>query len=308
MQRSGKIQSNKFRLNKIKNNGKATMKKKVYLFSIFISACCANYNVKNLLWIAGKDAIKIYTDSPTTEKFGYDNPDPLRDGEYLMIQHFIKPGDTVIDAGAHIGDWSELVLRHTNKHCHLYSFEPVPHFFSQLTQKHGSSIRAYNVALGNINGSTGMNYYYQKETEGCSSLFDRKVLGSIPTKKITIQVTRLDTFCNNNRIDRINFLKIDTEGSEWDVLQGANSLITNGKIDIVQFEYGGTYPDANITLQQVYTYLTQQGYVIFRIAPDGLIHIPQWRDALENNHFSNYIAFLNRSSSNNNVRQDTIST
>ena len=239
-----------------------------------------------------KAMLTMYTESQETEKMGYGNWNPYEDGELLMIKSFIQKGDTVIDAGAHVGDWSSLVLEHTQNDCSVYSFEPVPHFFNKLTNALGDRASCYNSALGNSEISTVMNYYYE-ESEGCSSLFERKVLNSIPVKKIDIQVTYLDKFCQDNNIDHIDFLKIDTEGCEWDVLQGANDLITNKKIPIIQFEYGGTYPDADITLQQVYTYLTSKGYAIFRINSDGLIHTPQWKKKLENFHLSNYLAVLN---------------
>lgn len=233
----------------------------------------------------------LYTDSPETEKMGYGNWNPYQDGELIMIQHFIQKGQTVIDAGAHVGDWSKLVLEHTNNNCKLYSFEPVPYFFTQLTDLLGDNAHCYNKALGKTETEAVMNYYYE-ESEGCSSLFERKVLSTIPVKKINVPVTYLDKFCADNNIDFIHFLKIDTEGCEWDLIQGADRLITDKKIAFIQFEYGGTYPDADITLYQVYAYLTAKEYAIFRITADGLIHIPEWRAELENFHLSNYLAVL----------------
>lgn len=236
--------------------------------------------------------IQIYTDSKETENMGYGNWIPHESGEYLIIKNFIQKGDTVFDVGAYIGDWSDLVLRHTNNYCNLYSFEPISNFFEKLTNRLGHKAKCFNKALGNIETERLMHYYYI-ESEGCSSLFERKVLSSIPVKKINVSVVYLDKFCKGNKIDYINFLKIDAEGAEWEILQGANNLITNKKIHMIQFEYGGTFPDANITLYQIYSYLTSKDYTIFRITKDGLIHIPRWRNELENFDLSNYLAVLN---------------
>lgn len=64
---------------------------------------------------SNQNKIRLYQDSKETEKIGYGNWNPYEDGEYLMIKTFIKEGDIIIDAGAHFGDWSHLVLDHTKK-------------------------------------------------------------------------------------------------------------------------------------------------------------------------------------------------
>ena len=88
----------------------------------------------------------------------------------------------------------------------------------------------------------------------------------------------------------IDYLKIDTEGAELDVLQGATQLLTNSQIDYIQFEYGGTYPDAGITLKAVYEYLTQYNYQIYRISRWQLTKIDTWQDWMENYKYGNFLA------------------
>lgn len=266
-------------------------KNKFFYLLILISFSLLQSKDQPSLLLKTTKNIVIYTDSPKTEKLGYGEWDVATDGEYLVIKTFIKEGDVLIDAGAHVGDWSELAFNHTQGKSSIYAFEPVPTFFKKLTNRL-PQVHCFNVALGATEKEAVMNYYYE-ESEGCSSLFERKVLASIPVKKITVPVISLDTFCNAKSIDHIDFLKIDVEGAEWDVLQGANNLIKNKKIEAIQFEYGGTFPDAHITLFQVYTYLNSNGYSIFRITPNGLIHIAEWRSELENYNLSNYLALLN---------------
>lgn len=241
--------------------------------------------------LSKREAISLYVDSLGSEKMGYGDWYPEIDGENLMIKTFIEEGDVVFDAGAHIGEWSRLVLDHTSNNVSLYSFEPVPYFFDKLVANVDSMSRCYNMALGDIEASVEMNYYYE-ESEGCSSLYDREVLRTIPVKKITVPMTSVDAFCNKEGIASIDYLKIDVEGCEWGLIKGAGELIKNKKIKFIQFEYGGTYPDADITLKQVYDYLQAAGYEIFRITSDGLIYIPSWRSALENYGLCNYLAVL----------------
>ena len=105
-----------------------------------------------------------------------------------------------------------------------------------------------------------------------------------------VEAMRLDTFCRQRSVERIDYLKIDTEGGEYDVLTGAEEMLRAGRVKFIQFEYGGTYPGANTSLKQVCEFLSSFGYSLFRILPDGLLHIPKWRDELETYRLSNYLA------------------
>ena len=260
---------------------------KLFSYVLFVNILFSNIP----LIVREKNNIKILIDSKENEKIGYGNWDILTDGENLMITTFINKNDIVIDAGAHFGDWSECVINHTNSDCLLHSFEPIPKFFDILNNKFGKKSKCNNKALGRADNEILMNYYFL-ESEGCSSLFERKVLNDIPVKKIIVNVTSLDKYCKINDIKKINYLKIDVEGAELDLILGANQLISNKSINFIQFEYGGTFPDANITLKQIYEYLITKDYSIFRITSDGLIYIPLWRDVLENYDLCNYLAVL----------------
>lgn len=57
-------------------------------------------------------------------------------------------------------------------------------------------------------------------------------------KSISVSVSTLDAYCQSHKIHRIDFLKIDTEGFEIQVLRGARSLIEQDAIDFVQLEHG----------------------------------------------------------------------
>ena len=73
---------------------------------------------------------------------------------------------------------------------------------------------------------------------------------------------------------------------------GAKELLENQKIECLQFEYGGTYPDAHTFLYDVMRNLTSMGYVIFRIEPYGLVHVSQWSYSLEDYGYTNFFATL----------------
>jgi hypothetical protein len=54
--------------------------------------------------------------------------------------------------------------------------------------------------------------------------------------KTTVSVTTLDKFCEENKVSKIDLLKIDVEGFEYEVLKGSVNTLTKGKIDTIQIE------------------------------------------------------------------------
>ena len=128
-----------------------------------------------------------------------------------------------------------------------------------------------------------------------SGFYDREILREkvkLNHEKIVVNVNTLDSFCLENLVSHIDFLKIDTEGEELNVLKGASSLLKNKLISVIQFEYGGCYIDSETTLKEVYNLLVKHGFEIFRISPKGLIKIGKWKEQIENYKYCNYLAVL----------------
>ncbi|MEX0940745.1 MAG: FkbM family methyltransferase [Candidatus Babeliales bacterium] len=269
-----------------------------WLLSIVVCTTFTNTtynNVEKLIKHYAKNPIKVFMNSSTVSNLGFGNCDSSQNGENLVIETFIRKNDIVLDVGAHIGLWSKAVLKATNNSCSIYSFEPVPDSYDVLKKLESPLVNrvfTFCCALGKEEKQTTMNYFFVRGSD-CSTLFERPILSDVPVCKIIVDVTYLDKFSEENNIQHINFLKIDTEGAELNVIHGARKLLENNKIDIIQFEYGGTYPDANITLKEVYNYLLSHNYTLFRIVSNGLIHIAEWVESLENFQYSNYLALKN---------------
>jgi FkbM family methyltransferase len=239
----------------------------------------------NTLCLAG---IEIVQDNGAYDVVGYNNEFPQNNGEYRCMSYFFNSGDIVFDVGANAGEWTAEVLRHNNN-VTVYAFEPMPMLVAHMRQRYEkSAVHVFQLAVGETLGTR--DFYFFPTVTHLSSLYERPIVANLPHEKCTVQAVSLDEFCLQHDVTHINFLKIDTEGGELGVLLGAKKLLQNHSVDAVQFEYGGTYRDAKITLQQVYTVLTAFGYKIYRIAPQFLIHIPVWRDALENYQYCNYLA------------------
>jgi FkbM family methyltransferase len=227
-----------------------------------------------------------------TSSLGYGDWYIHTDGELTLIKHFLKPGNVVFDVGGHLGEWSMYALQ-TEPTIQLFSFEPVPAAFEQLSRSLKDRSRTFNLAFSNKKGHSPFFHYAATLSEsGLSGFFYREVLRGDHQEPLIIMVphTTLDNFCEEHAISHIDLIKIDTEGSELAILQGAAKLLADHRIKIIQFEYGGCYVDAHTKLKDVIRLLTDNNYVVFRIFQDGLIHISKWEASLENFNLSNYCA------------------
>ena len=84
-----------------------------------------------------------------------------------------------------------------------------------------------------------------------------------------------DQFAEENRIQSIDFLKIDTEGHDYDVLAGARQLLVSNRINVIQFEFNKMNVVSRIFFKDFFNLL--ENYRLFRMLKDGLIPIGHYR-------------------------------
>ena len=232
--------------------------------------------------------IPTIIDSHFYDRFGYDNCDSHSNGEADVVRSCIPNCGIVFDVGANKGDWTDMVL-HAHPQITIFAFEPIPRLQEVLRRRFSSNgVVVMPYAVSSSTGVASFDYY--PSHDALSGLIHRPTLGIGAATRLTVETATLDQFCAENNIDEIAFLKIDTEGAEYAVLSGAMHLLKNQKIRAIQFEYGGTYPDAGHTLREVYELLTGHGYSLYRISKGGLIYLQEWRSALEAYRYSNYLA------------------
>lgn len=223
-------------------------------------------------------------------EIGYHNCDMATNGELLLLDK-LQIGNVVMDVGAHTGEWS-LNLLNFKKNIFIYCFEPMPIFCKILEQNlRNQPVSLHEFAVSKEN-ATATFVYYPKHP-GLSTLHRRPEIENMLSMEpifFDVETKQLDLFCVEHQLSHIDFLKIDTEGNELNVLLGAENLLKNGGIDLIQFEYGGCYLDSKTTLKSVYDLLTKYDYEIYRITSFGLIEILEWNETLENFAYSNYLA------------------
>ncbi|KAF0219357.1 MAG: methyltransferase FkbM [Geobacteraceae bacterium] len=225
-------------------------------------------------------------------------------GELAIMQQFISADSVVFDVGAHTGAWtSELLDIHPDVTVHL--FEPAPQNYHALLRN-----LAEPVGKGKLRPNTcalaGREeirlFHYYEDAPSWSTLHRRMTVEKEQNLKkpaaYPVFTTTLDNYCRSTNITHINFLKIDVEGGELEVLSGAKELLKKGRIDFLQFEYGGTFVDAGTTLERVFDHLQGFRYSLFKITACGLEYVPRFMPQHENFSYSNFLAVNERFLSN----------
>ena len=139
------------------------------------------------------------------------------------------------------------------------------------------------------------SFFYYSKYPTLSSLYRRTEAEPIhklgtPIEMPSIQTNTISNYCKENKIELIHYLKLDVEGSEFDVIKGSSDLLKKQNIHYIEFEYGGTYIDSKTKLKDIYEYLCSFGYSIYRTKNNTLLNIMSWSDVYEDYEFSIYIA------------------
>lgn len=227
-------------------------------------------------------------------------PGGLEPGEIDVIERFVPANGLVFDVGGFHGAWSfEVLRRKTGAKVHL--FEPLPSSFAVIAASGAAPIGSWVLeanawALGR---SEEIRPFYAYAEVPSWSTFHRRwdverEEGLMPPVEVPVPTTTLDLYCQRRGIRRIDFLKIDAEGDERNVLMGADRLLRKGMIDFIQFEYGGTFRDAGCTLKEVYELLASRGYFLIKIRGDGLFRLTSFSPAFENYQYANFLAVNER--------------
>ena len=135
----------------------------------------------------------------------------------ILVDEYYKPkypeNDVCVDVGANIG-MASLYLSNFCKR--VYSIEPSPKIYEALVENvKGTSIKTFNHAIFTDSLSLRLLGYRNEPPQ--TTHIDSGNTHALPTEQIFVSAISLKTFMEDNNIDKIDVLKIDVEGSEYEI-------------------------------------------------------------------------------------------
>ena len=211
--------------------------------------------------------------------------------KYIQNKLEKEPSIVIFDVGANIGNYSKALSDIFNAKARIFSFEPSKKTFEIFIKatKEYKNIIPNN--LGFSDNEHDQILFTDLEGSGLASVYQRKLehLGINMDKTEEIKLTTIDSYCAKNKIERIHFLKLDIEGHELNALNGAKKMISDKKIDFIQFEFGGCSIDSRTYFQDFY-YLLKDNYTIYRILKDDIYELSNYKEIYEIFITTNFLA------------------
>lgn len=175
-----------------------------------------------------------------------------------FLKSELRPGDVYVDVGAHIGIDAIVAAREVGLAGHVYAFEAAPDTAARLAEvtQQFRNVSVANVALGARTGTVTLRSdpMFHPNDASTRSLF---TTGAVICE---VQMTTLDMW--GIGVDRLDVVKIDIEGGEYDAIAGMTSTLSRlrPRTIIVEIQFARQrMPDPSD--QDVYSLLHDRGYV-----------------------------------------------
>lgn len=218
--------------------------------------------------------------------------------EQLLVRRLAGPGMTFFDVGAHIGRYTRLFSLAAGPTGRVFAFEPTPATAAKLArairEERMDNVELIRAAVAEKPGTVRLRLFPEEYSTwnglGTPRMEDPKNPSMfVPiASEIPVPAIRLDEFCRSRGIDRIDYLKLDVEGVEYQALLGLEEMLQRQAIGSLQFEVSKKMLEGlNTTAAPVFKLLESYGYHCHKIGEQGEVG-PRISDS--DSFYENYVA------------------
>lgn len=195
-----------------------------------------------------------------------------------VLVSVLRDDEVVIDAGAQVGIVSVICSKLVGDTGRVFSFEPHPDNFRVLNEvialNDCANIKAFNQGLSSKKGQL---FFWEAISSGYSMLPDNKDDWPVDKDKIfEVSCNSIDSFISDIKLDHVDFLKIDVDGNDLDVLTSAQSLLMHETPPFIVFESSYHWKRFGVDLADALAILWDNNYRIYvsTISGNKMYHVP----------------------------------
>jgi len=225
---------------------------------------------------------------------GDGNADRVTNGGWRWLEEFIKTKKPkiIFDVGGYDALYSLKILE-IDPLVELHVFEPNPHSFKEklmpALSNFGSNVHLINKGMSDVSGVATL--YTHPDRGAVDSLHRVKGGKYNHVDKVEVELSTIDSYMSENGISKLDFLKIDTEGNDLNVIKGAEKMLKEGRIDTIQFEFSLHYTYSHTYFRDFTDYLSPFGYKVFKIMPKNIVFVEN--PEMERTTYSYFVAIKN---------------
>ncbi|MGC4100316.1 FkbM family methyltransferase [Ferruginibacter sp.] len=198
-------------------------------------------------------------------KFSWVYPNEYEVDKTDFIKIHCKEGNVVFDIGAHMGVFSYFLACQVGKTGKVFSFEPAPLTYKMLQHTIAynhleNTVEANQMAMAEKAGELTFYIYSNSKISSGNSLSPLNPAGT--SHGITVKTVTLDDFFEEKKLSRLDFIKIDAEGAELEILKGGQKTIRQYKPYITLEVHPRVFVPSDKIMIELFDLIVSMGYTI----------------------------------------------
>lgn len=201
----------------------------------------------------------------------------------LELRGQMSADPIVFDVGSNKGGWADILINNV-KEMHLFEPNDRLLIYTMVKYDYLKNVQYINKAVTSKPNETIDFYYFTNENNGLSAIYDNPKWDYLPKQKKKVETISLDYYWKS--ATPIDFVKIDVEGMESEVLKGAAGLLKNKQIKFIQVEYSEHYEFLGIKFGGLIHSMADSGYKCYSF--DGTFKEVKEVDFIEDYRLENF--------------------
>lgn len=205
------------------------------------------------------------------------------------IRSFLTPGAVCIDVGAQMGYLSLAMATSAGRTTLVHAFEPedinAARFRENMALNNIQNVQLHREAVSNIEGTLHLFLSKTANAGTHSTLYNER---TVTEESIQIPATTLDAFARATNLPRLDLIKVDVEGAEFEVIQGADSVLRTYRPRVILELCDRLQIERGLSSRQIKEFMVEHNYSAYTIADDGT-PIPS---GLDDPHINDNVLFI----------------